>query len=650
MNTKILTQFPLPRLVLKDDFSFDDYLCLITGKNGTGKTRLLNALPTLMFRVEIDGKQIEPQNIELLDINQYNGNLLSPTGNNKTAQIASEIIIKEISKYDNSDDLPTSSFGSRDPQSTENIPKLNLKEIIKYCESIFNKDISRLSSRELELSLNISNGLLNSLTTGTFDESVSLSQLTINYYNAIDLNDFLEFQNSKGKDVSYIEKSNLFKHIGEESPHKKFNSILEGLFRGKFKVSDPDPRLQKEHYAPKILNAVGEEISFDSLSSGEKSIFWMASKIFAAYTTSPNKIFGNVKIVLLDEPDSHLHPQMIIDFYECLKALHESLGLIFIFTSHSPTTAALLPSKNIFSLIEDGVADYSLIRISKDGAISQLLEGVSQLSINPENSRQVFVENGNDSYIYDTIYSFIRNKSKIIDQNINLTFTSSGPKLQEGEIIKHVLNVYGDDELSRLLIDKLNGTGNCEQVIGQVGELKKKGNVTVRGLIDWDKQERKHGNDIVVFAHNSAYSIENIVYDPLCIAVYLAIEGVKTSLELFNNSEIWHSNLSNKDNLQHAVDVITKEVLNRHNNKNYEIKYIGGLTLLGDREYFIPENGNGHDFEKLILGKFAIIKKLLQPSSGRPLIYFFTKKITLGTLGWEFININFEEAFHKLQK
>lgn len=653
MNITIHSTAPYKAFNLSQSIEFNGFLCVITGKNGSGKTRLLESLINNHSIITIDEKVVPQDQISLIDMSSAAPTILSPFYQLESGRRLVDGVFQLISIFDDIDSVPESHpIYVHSDRRMEGNEEFKVKDIISNAELLFNKPMKELEHIELEFSIYLHKDMINSRLS---HYPASLSELTVNYHQTIDKKSYIEFLNSRGDDINNPNADIANRHLGEESPHVPFNRIIKKLFRGKFIISDPDIKRAKIGYLPKlILTSSKEEIDPKDLSSGEKTIFWLAEKTFHTTYAKSNAIFNNKTIILIDEPDSHLHPQMVIDFYDCLKNLHEALGVIFIFNTHSPTTIALCPNDNIFNMnfnLDEN--NFSLTRSDKDGAISQLLEGVSQIAINPENSRQVYVENSNDSYVYEKLYISIKNRSKVIDPKINLSFISAGPKIADSELSKHIHCVFGESEKSKTLIDKINGDANCQQVIGMVEHLVSRGNRTVRGLIDWDNQTRIHRDEVVVFAKDYAYSIENIVYDPISIYAYLTANDYKKPSYFFKVEEdyFWRDCLSENKKLQLVVDLITSEVLGRPNANNHTINYMSGLTLSGDKEYFIPANGeNGHDFEQRILDKYPDINKLKVKGSSRPLIYYFTVKATLGQLGWEFVNNIVENAIVNLQK
>ena len=90
------------------------------------------------------------------------------------------------------------------------------------------------------------------------------------------------------------------------------------------------------------------------LSSGESLILiillWKfhAQKLKEEYEKNNNPIQIKTRILLLDEPDAHMHPSLIEDFLSLLSGNELLyLNLQVIITTHSPITVLLMPNNNL---------------------------------------------------------------------------------------------------------------------------------------------------------------------------------------------------------------------------------------------------------------------------------------------------------------
>lgn len=636
---------------LESPFSFKDYICLVTGKNGSGKTRLLESISNGSIEVKFEENIISTASILTIDMTSSQSIVLQYNQNPDFAKLAARGIFNHIYRDGSLGSIPeicplhTNHYGGM--HSSE---EFLCFEIIKRAENLFQKNIEQISIDELEFSIIVHKEIVNGRA---HPKSIGISPLTVNYFQAFRKNRELKFLATEGENVRYFDDTEIQNLMGDDSPAVKFNKILHNLFRGKFYISLPSSKNSHLDYQPQLkLKSNDEPIEINNLSSGEKIIFWLAEKTFEMTYSDPINIFSNRSLILIDEPDAHLHPLMTSDLFNCLKELHESLKVRFCINTHSPTTVALCPNEQIINLTHHTQKDiHQADIVDKDSAISQLLDGISQLSINPSNQRQVYVENISDKYIYQRVFSALKNRTDNIDININLEFINSGAKIAESELKKHIAREIDDEQTICMIAGHINSGGNCEQVIGAVESLSAAGNSTVRGLIDWDNKDRKHNEKVSVFAKQYAYSIENVIYDPISIFTFYSVHHLKhesfedTSLSNKNHKEV----IASEQDMQLVYDIVTEKVLKRTNSRNHKIEYMNNITLFGDKEYFIPQKGeNGHDFESKVLSNFPEIRKARM--SNNPLAFHFLTSVTLGILDWGFIHKVFEQAFIELQK
>lgn len=238
-------------------------------------------------------------------------------------------------------------------------------------------------------------------------------------------------------------------------------------------------------------------IPFNDLSSGEKVIIGLIIKLFTSEYYQERLSFP--ELLVLDEPDSHLHPEMsklLLDVLE--ETFVKRYGIKVIITTHSPSTIALCKEEYIYQL-QNG-ENTSLKKISKDDALKLLTSFIPTLSIDYKNHKQVFVESPTDKYYYESIFN-----------RLNLEYS-------------YPFRLY--------FISNGYGKGNCEQVIDVVKEIRKSGNDTCFGIVDWDKKNEA-GNFIEVHGQNNRYSLENFIYDPIYLSVlFLEMKALNLHAEV----------------------------------------------------------------------------------------------------------------------
>ncbi|MES2208393.1 MAG: AAA family ATPase [Pseudomonadota bacterium] len=366
-----------------------------------------------------------------------------------------------------------------------------------------------------------------------------------------------------------------------------------------------------------------KKFNSDGLSRGEKCILWIATQCF--YTNFLEDNYELTEVILLDEPDVFLHPQMIDAFFKVLLEIHNELGTIFFLTTHSPTTVALAPKeKNSIFLIEpynENNFTHKLSTTTIDQAIGNLLFGVPHIAVEEKNHRKVYVESLYDEYIYNKIFKkiFSSENKILVRKDVSLEFIATSTfKNSPLENIKAALNsanINFDDEQLKKIGHHLNGMGNCEKVIAQVEELLKKGEHRTFGIIDWDlKNKKSKFNSIYVIAENDFYSIENIVLNPVILVFWqlhknklLPLKNHHTrtiNLEtkiLTNNIKDFISKKSNSDILSNEnIYIKAKKTIDEFSsNKN--------IQFMNNKKYNIPRwwgRIKGHDLEEILYAYF----------------------------------------------
>lgn len=246
---------------------------------------------------------------------------------------------------------------------------------------------------------------------------------------------------------------------------------------------------QEEFRDDRIINfnifkkSTDEEIPFTDISSGEKVIIGLILKLFTTEYYNENLEFPD--LILLDEPDAHLHPEMSYLLINILKDVFvNKFGINIIITTHSPSTIALVDEDNIFQI--SNFNNTFLRKISKDEALKMLTSFIPTLSIDYKNHKRVFVESPTDQYYYQTIFNILNQELKY---SFKLYFISNG-----------------------------YGKGNCSQVIKTVTSIRESENISFYGIIDRDINNTENE---CIKVHGSRYSLESYVYDPIYITVLL---------------------------------------------------------------------------------------------------------------------------------
>ncbi|NNB41715.1 ATP-binding protein [Pseudomonas chlororaphis] len=349
----------------------------------------------------------------------------------------------------------------------------------------------------------------------------------------------------------------------------------------------------------------------------------------------------------MDEPDSFLHPQMVLRMIACFKTFIDKFSVSIIFTTHSPTTVALAPEDGLYVVEQSGVS-----KVDRNVAIAELLVGVTQVAVSPHNRRQVYVESHHDVCLYQTVYEEVAQRRDLIDPGITLAFVSSGTKLPK-ELLKDNLKKYfkgaSDDQVNEFC-EAVNGVGCSALVKGTIEALLVAGGNTFRGLIDRDKKESPNKSDLAisVLGGGDFYAIENVVFDPVGVLLLLHnIDRKKYSMEFICGQEVegWWEWLGDRSLLQISVNKYIQSVMGRESFEDCVVRYVGGMSVRSDSEYI---NYRGYDLWNEKIRKVYI--ELLQRGGNEDGVKLQIIKNLMCFKGVDFIPEVFVDVFRELQK
>lgn len=634
---------------LKTEFSYDHDIMIITGRNGSGKTRFLESIRNRTIKV-LDGvNELQYKDIRILvNSNSEDGigngrGLYTPNyqGSYDFLQIEQRkrLVSKAFKQYseykeflDFTDDEIVANGRPVIPENRE----LSFDIFRKACIAIsgkLNKKPSELSCEEVIFHWQEPNRHV----LGT----QNITQICNLYLERVVKNEFNEFlREVKGKNVPFYTDEG-FKKVFGEKPWVLLNQIITSISDGKFVFNEPQDGID---YIANIQDSrTGEVIPATGLSSGEMTLLWLALTLFNVQYFDSDSI-DPIKLLLLDEPDAYLHPKMVDKILKVLKTFAGFYSTKIILTTHSPTTVALAPNKSVFLL-----NDNYLSPVEKDVAIAELLDGISKISIIPENRRQVYVESYYDADFYTNILNSIYRLSSDLDTDISLSFVSSGSQLPEQQIVdclKSVLQITDKNKVEEFT-KALNGVGSCSQVYGAVEALRKEGNLTVRGIVDWDNNN-KPKDGVIVLGEGYAYTLENLALDPVNIAIWLNYHDPSryTNEEITSTSLSWHDWINNKNCLQKATDWYINKILGRPNCQNVELTYMSGISVLTDTEYLFT---SGHSYEGLLVELFPEFKSLIKQKKKGYLKVALAQKGMVGLTNGKLIPKLFEQLFRSLR-
>lgn len=541
--------------------------CVLTGKNGSGKSHLLEAIAgkdaarvsnngVILTRIQHVGfNGLNPQVDEQCDSNQIRSNISSRWGQIQGIQNHYRQVIANGQSF-------TDVVKDYLPQHGQN-PALYsvIDQVLKRSGKCFDK------LEEDDLFSNI-----NFVEIAQQQNQLFFSQIAMifkAYHERQIRNEFAEFRikqyNKSG--LNFLSQEEFQKKYGPP-PWQLINEILKraGLT---YKVTTPDVGDFALPYKLRLLDEQKSvEISVNDLSSGEKVLMSLALALYNAEEggTKP-------ELLILDEPDAPLHPQfskLLIDVLS--ETIAKNADVSVLITTHSPSTAAMAPDNSVFEMDRDSKMPKM---ISSQHAIEILTSGVEYLRISYEKRRQIFVESKYDTQYFQKYHAVLLRK---YDFQYRPTF-----------------------------LEPHSGTSNCSDVISIVKKLRESGSDLVWGLIDFDQGNESKDN-IVVFGGGARYAVENYILDPIYICL---------ALVRFNKKTFADFGVTGKNTYTDAITLSQTECQEIVNT------FLATLGLAMDSQTScVLENGmkisypksfllhQGHDYEKCIQAKYPELNSI----------------------------------------
>lgn len=198
------------------------------------------------------------------------------------------------------------------------------------------------------------------------------------------------------------------------------------------------------------------DIDIDDLSSGEKEIL----NIFIRF----HQLKPKGAVILFDEADAHLHPDLDRRYLEVLKKLGE--GNQMLLTAHSPEMMMAAGTDALYTILKEPLPDggNQLVRVTEEeslhDALSELMGSRGIISIN---QRIIFIEGQEasaDREIYEAFYPPSKYNVSFVPAGNSLTVRSTSEKvnhlLTTATGFQHYFSII-DGDVERLTDDPTEG-------------------------------------------------------------------------------------------------------------------------------------------------------------------------------------------------
>jgi energy-coupling factor transporter ATP-binding protein EcfA2 len=499
--------------------------CVLTGKNGSGKTHILEAMANIVLTTQrqqvpsLNNSNVTYKSIQCKFVKLVLFGQLNPT-------IAEKCDPDEINKF-----IKNVFAFQGNPNSITQPTRTQYKDFISYVRSQINQsgEIGLVSENDLRNYFDVIFMGTDDLLAGKF------SLIFKNYSRIKDINLYNRFKRDQGYSMSITADVLLDEEFIERygiPPWDFVNQIFERV-NIPYLVNNPESDDRDSTFDLELRDKGKQDVHIKcaDLSTGEKVLMSLAMAIYNSDTNCQKP-----DLLLIDEPDAGLHPSMSKNMVSVLhEFIVEKLDIPVVITTHSPTTIAALDGVEIYE--KERNVDVPK-KISKEHALSLLTSDIPFLTVSMEKRRAVFVESEYDAQIYSELREIYKDEIPCVP----LFFA--------------------------LRKDKSSGN-NCVDVINQAKNFKNCGNTNVFGIIDWDNiKNRKTEDNLLVLGNSERYAIENYILDPLLIGIFLIVNRDKSFSDfgvtsLKNYSEI--TKITNQDaqlilnGILNLIGVITDE-------------------------------------------------------------------------------------------
>jgi len=420
------------------------------------------------------------------------------------------------------------------------------------------------------------------------------------YYERKENNDYHRYIAEVKREPSKYLSDEEFEKTYGPAPWTLINEMLKNADLS-YEVNHPEGDKENDFHL-KLRDPIRNiDIQVNDLSTGEKVLMSLALAIYNT-TESGEK----PDVLMLDEPDAPLHPEYSKLLIDTIKtSIVEKAKVAVIITTHSPTTVAMADEESLYKMDKDlGHPE----KTTKIAALKLLMEGLRNLRVSADARRQIFVESKYDVHYYEQLFSLV----------------------VDNPVIKPYFLAPG------------SGTTNCSDVISMVSQLTSQGNDLVYGIIDYDGKN-KSTDRILVSGEGKRYTIENYLLDPLFIACLLIREKVAftdTSISLCRYSDIKQQKNSY---LQQLIDAVETSLGFTGDNVQYTV--LNKMQFTSRLRHFeIP----GHDLEELLLKTWPGLNAVKRGRSGDNVFKDYMIDNIVSDFP-EFISKDFMELFGKIK-
>ena len=526
---------------------------VLTGKNGSGKSHLLEAISTNGLAEIRDGQNVLStiKYIRFNDLNPQFQEEISEDDVKNSWRGTWNQLNQYLQNYRRNPRGYNNSFESLIQQYDSQTQKF-----LQYWYELAENDVEKLTENLFYENYELSREDLFTSQIGTIFKL---------YQTRLDENKMNEVSNrEEGTSLPVLSNEEFEQKYGRK-PWEVINEMMKTAHLP-YEVEAPT------RFRPSInyhLQLIGRQrnirIQVNDLSTGEKVLMSLALSIY-----STEEKAARPDVLLIDEPDAPLHPEYSNYLIQAIKeSIVDKSGVRVIITTHSPTTVAMAPEESIYQMSRDLSKP---VKVTKQQAINLLTKDLDNMRVSIEERRQIFVESKYDVGFYNRLYKCL---------SANHVFTT----------------------VPFFLAAKSGEGSNCQDVKDIVNALRQHGNDLVYGVIDYDGQN--HGNQYVcVVGGGKRYAIDNYIFDPIYLAFLLIRERVVTSEDMGVGKSVTFTQLHTltHNELQTMIDYVASSLgFNDANKTSYNVLAEPDSYEVASEWFTIQ----GHDLEDKITQKWG---------------------------------------------
>jgi hypothetical protein len=622
-------------------------LTVLAGVNGAGKSHLLQAVKEGAVRAYADDDLIDVEDIALYDwtdfaiqgqstanawqIEQRRDQLWSTMQNQLTAGKAAQRIKSHPDRLGRQlaesqllrtpiDELGLPEEAASLVEDERRAIRLDLLEALGGQRELAEAIEHLTGSLIVELPRRRFAGAAEMVSTRVNPLQLRTSELFLAYRSALDRNELLRLQAlHEGADVEYLDNDGFTATYGPP-PLRILNDLLADL-RLDFEVDHP--AMTQDSYDVSLTQRTsGVEVPFSDLSSGEKVLMALAISLYGS-TENRHRI-KLPKLMLLDEIDAPLHPEMTRTYFRVINQLLVSQGVGVVMATHNPSTVALAPEGAIRRMSK---STPRVTEVTRQQALTHLTAGVTALTVRFSERRVVLVEGNADADVYTAVMDALRTH---LDADCGIAFVSGGMRA---------------------------GEGGSQIVRKNVRLLREAGADSIYGLIDRDiGNESADDGSVLVLGPDGRYTIENYLLDPLLLAALAVREKFSDKIEgldeiLGQVPGTWRG----LDGAESALlQTVTDHMLGkihpeRHGTGNGTVaaELVGGESI-GLPRWFV--DAPGHQLADLWMGAIPALRRYRDEAGLRDAVVSLVVADVPELLSTDFLDVMAALAGHVLQE